>query len=437
MMSETTEEPSLVAAATDPVANPTPDPTPSPTPDPAAPASEIAEALEATVISIQSLLEAGVHFGHQTHRWNPRMRNYIFGERNGTHILDLDQTLPLFREALDLIREVASEGGEILLVGTKRQAAPCIMAAAQRSRQSYVNNRWLGGMLTNWKTVKKSIDRYKSLLEIQGDEEKQAALSKKELARANRACDKYAKSLDGMRGMSRLPQAVFIIDVGKESIAVSEARRLGIPVIAVVDSNCNPDGIDYPIPGNDDAIRSVELYCSAVADAIVEGTAAHQEKLRSQPKPSDESRPAGPSTGRRVVEIKQAPRRGRGGAAEGGGSGRTRSSGGWTERGDKKSESTESAKAETKAETEPEVEAKDKPETKADAKPEAKAKPETKADAKPEAKAKPETKADAKPEAKAKPETKAETKPAAAPAPSEPAASGAEAAPKADETPES
>jgi|GEM_PF-35559 len=404
MMSETTEEPSLVAAATDPAIDP------SSTPDPAVPASEIAEALEATEISIKSLLEAGVHFGHQTHRWNPRMRDYIFGERNGTHILDLDQTLPLFREALDLIREIASEGGDILFVGTKRQASPCIMAAARRSRQSYVNNRWLGGMLTNWKTVKKSIDRYKNLLEIQADEEKRAALSKKELARANRACEKYAKSLEGMKNMSRLPQAVFIIDVGKEAIAVSEAKRLGIPVVAVVDSNCNPEGIDYLIPGNDDAIRSVELYCNAVADAVSQGTAAHQEKLRSQPKPSEESRPSGPSTGRRVVEIKQPPRRGRGGAGgEGGGSGRTRSSGGWTERGDKKPESTEPAKPEAKS--------------------------EAKAEAKPEAKA--EAKAEAKPEAKAADKPAAAPEPAAAPAAPEPKAPAVEAAAKTDEASES
>ncbi len=319
-MSETTDDPSTAAAAAEPGAM-----TETPAPE-----SETAKALEATEVTIQSLLEAGVHFGHQTHRWNPRMRNYIFGERNGTHIIDLDQTLPLMREALDFIRETLSEGGYALFVGTKRQAAPSIKAAAVASKQSYVNNRWLGGMLTNWKTVKKSIERYKNFLEIQGDEEKRAALSKKELARISRACEKYAKSLDGMKEMNRLPQVVFVIDIGKESIAVSEAKRLGIPVVGVVDSNCNPDGIDFPIPGNDDAIRSVELYCSVVANACVEGARAHAEKLQAQPKQGGaEEKPSGPSTGRRVVEIKQAPRRGRGDS----GSGRTRSSGGWADRG--------------------------------------------------------------------------------------------------------
>ncbi|MCP4037246.1 MAG: 30S ribosomal protein S2, partial [bacterium] len=244
-MSETTVDPT--AAASDPAS--------------AAPSEQsettMAEAIETTEISIQSLLEAGVHFGHQTHRWNPQMKRYIFGERNGTHIIDLDQTLPLFRKALAHVREVTSEGKGVLFVGTKRQAAPHIMAAAARARQPYVNSRWLGGMMTNWKTVKKSIDHYKSLLEIQADEEKRAALSKKELARMNRAVDKYAKSLAGMKDMARLPAAIMVIDVGKEAIAVSEAKRLGIAVIGVVDSNCSPGSVDYPIPGNDDAIRSV------------------------------------------------------------------------------------------------------------------------------------------------------------------------------------
>ncbi|MBW2274636.1 MAG: 30S ribosomal protein S2 [Deltaproteobacteria bacterium] len=326
-MSETTVDPSAASATAD---------------TPTAPAaagtaaggeavSETAQELAKTEVSIKTLLESGAHFGHQTRRWNPRMRGFIFGERNGTHIIDLDQTYPMFREALDFIRETAAEGGRVLFVGTKRQAAPSIMTQAQRAGQFYVNNRWLGGMLTNWKTVKKSIDRFKSFLEIQADPEKEAELSKKEMARVNRACDKYAKSLDGMKTMSKLPDALFVIDVAKEAIAVSEANRLSIPVIAIVDSNCNPDGIDFVVPGNDDAIRSVELYCAAVADACIDGEAIHQERLKSQPKPTQEdARPSGPSTGRRVVEIKQPPRRSRGGGGEG--SGRTRSSGGWSDK---------------------------------------------------------------------------------------------------------
>ena len=299
-MSETTETPSEVAEVA------------------AAGGSETAAILEEAKLSIRALLEAGVHFGHQTRRWNPKMKSYIFGERNGTHIIDLDQTYRLFGGALDYVREALGEGGKALFVGTKRQAAPAIEMEAKRSGQYYVNNRWLGGMLTNWKTVKKSIDRYKKLLEIAGDEEKRQELSKKEL--------------EGIKEMSKLPDVLFVIDVGAEEIAVSEARRLGIPVIGVVDTNCSPDGVDFVVPGNDDAIRSLALYCRLVANACIDGEQSHQEKLRSEVKVEEREEKAPlPSTGRRVVEIKQAPRRGRG---EGAG-GRTRSSGGWKDR-DKK-----------------------------------------------------------------------------------------------------
>ena len=353
-MSETTVDPT--AAAGDSAA--------------AAPSSEMAQAFEATEVTIQSLLEAGVHFGHQTHRWNPQMKRFIFGSRNGTHIIDLDQTLPLFKKALAHLREVTSEGKGVLFVGTKRQAAPHIMASAGRCKQAYVNSRWLGGMMTNWKTVKKSIDQYKLMLEIQADEDKRDALSKKELARMSRACDKYAKSLAGMREMTKLPAAIFVIDVGKEAIAVSEAQRLGISVIGVVDSNCSPNGIDFPIPGNDDAIRSVELYCNAVADACIEGSALHAAKLASQPKVEKDTKTGTTSTGRRVVEIKQAPRRGRGN--QDGGSGRTRSSGGWGD--DKKSGAKAGADAKSGAKSETKSDAKseatpDKPEETAAAAP--------------------------------------------------------------------
>jgi len=294
-----------------------------------------AEAVAKTELSIRSLLGAGAHFGHLTRRWNPQMRRFLFGSRNGTHILDLDQTLPMFQAGLDQVREITTAGGKVLFVGTKRQAAPIIQAEAERSGQYYVNNRWLGGMLTNWKTVKKSIDTYKGLLEILGDDEKRAAHSKKELARINRMADKYQKSLEGMKEMQRVPDLLFVIDVGRESIAINEARRLGIPILAVVDSNCNPNGIDFIVPGNDDATRAIELYCKCVADACIEGAAAHQSKLASQKgaeaEAGDKPRPGG----RRVVEIKQPPRRGRGG------SGRTHSSGGWAEKreGEAKAES--------------------------------------------------------------------------------------------------
>ncbi|MEE2675203.1 MAG: 30S ribosomal protein S2 [Myxococcota bacterium] len=321
--------------------------TPSGTPDGAADAAAQAvapapEPTEVPELSIRSLLEAGVHFGHQTRRWNPKMRSYIFGDRNGTHILDLDQTLPRFVEALEFLRETAAQGGKVLFVGTKRQAAPLVEFESVRSNQYYVSNRWLGGTLTNWKTVRKSIDRYKQMLEMRDDEEKRERLSKKELARVNRLCDKYKKSLAGIKEMSKLPDAVFIIDVSKEEIGVSEARRLGIPIVAIVDSNCDPDGIDFVIPGNDDAIRSLDLYCKLVAQACIDGEADFQKNILAEkeasPAESDAEAALGQATGRRVVEIKQPPRRGRGQAG-----GRTHTSAGWADREAAKAESATDA----------------------------------------------------------------------------------------------
>jgi len=276
------------------------------------PASQTAAALERAELSVRELLEAGVHFGHQTRRWNPRMKAFLFGERNGVHIVDLDQTLPRFRRALAFVRETVASGGRVLFVGTKRQAQAPIAFEAKRAEQFYVNNRWLGGMLTNFKTVKKSIERYKELLAIVGDEEKSGALSKKELSRINRWVEKYRKSLDGIIEMTRLPDAVFVIDVGREDIAIQEAKRLGIPIVAVVDSNCDPQGIDYVIPGNDDSIRAIQLYTSRVADACVEGVLLHTERVQTEVAEEEKEKAAAPSTGRVVVEIKQQPRRGRG-----------------------------------------------------------------------------------------------------------------------------
>jgi len=298
-------------------------------------AAAMAEGLQVAPLSVRSLLEAGAHFGHQTHRWNPRMKPFIFGERNGVHILDLDQTLSRFREALEFVRETAAEGGKVLFVGTKRQAAPSVQDEAGRSSQLFVNNRWLGGTLTNFRTVRKSLDRFKELLEVLGNEEKSAELSKKERSRISREVERHRKGLDGLKEMARLPAAMFVIDVKREHIAVSEAQRLGIPIVAVVDSNCDPDGIDFVIPGNDDATRAIQLYCHHVADACLEGAQLHEERVRSEAsadsgvRRSEEG--AGPGTGRVVVEIKQPPRRGRG-AGRGGPRGGTRSAGG--ERGD-------------------------------------------------------------------------------------------------------
>jgi small subunit ribosomal protein S2 len=268
-----------------------------------------------TDVTIRDLLDAGVHFGHQTQRWNPRMKPFLFGERNGVHIIDLDQSLPLFREALEFVRETTAEGGKVLFVGTKRQAQAPIQLEAQRAGQFYVNNRWLGGMLTNFKTVKKSIERFKQMLEIVADEAKMAEYPKKELARLHRLIEKYRKSLDGIKEMTRLPDAIFVVDVAKEEIAVTEARRLGIPIAAVVDSNCNPEGIDYVIPGNDDAIRAIQLYCARVADACLEGAVLHDERIRAEVAEAEQARVPGEAAprpgGRVVVEITQPPRRGR------------------------------------------------------------------------------------------------------------------------------
>jgi small subunit ribosomal protein S2 len=266
-------------------------------------------------VTVRELLEAGVHFGHQTQRWNPRMKPFLFGERNGVHIIDLDQTLPRMRDALDFVREISGAGGKILFVATKRQAAAPIQFEAQRAGQFYVNNRWLGGMLTNFKTVKKSIERFKGLLEIVGDEAKVAEYPKKELSRIHRLIEKYKKSLDGIREMTRLPDAIFVIDVAKEEIAVTEARRLGIPIVAIVDSNCSPEGIDFVVPGNDDSIRAIQLYCSRVADACLEGAALNEERIRAEVAEAEQARASGEGaarpTGRVVVEITQPPRRGR------------------------------------------------------------------------------------------------------------------------------
>ncbi len=291
-------------------------PTPTPMPQAASEGGSDPAQMAPAEVTIRELMEAGVHFGHQTRRWNPRMKPYLFGERNGVHIVNLDMTLPRLREGLDFLREVVAQGGKVLFVGTKRQAREPIKLHAERSNQYFVNSRWLGGMLTNFKTVKKSIERYKDMLDVLGDEEKTAELSKKELARVNRQVDKYHKSLAGIRGMSRLPQALFVIDVNCESIAVKEARRLSIPIVAVVDSNCDPMDIDFVVPGNDDSIRAIQLYCARVASACLEGEVVYNDRVQADEAESEKSpvkaEKPGTRTGRVVVEIKHPPRRGRG-----------------------------------------------------------------------------------------------------------------------------
>ena len=225
--------------------------------------------MAAPVVTMQQLIEAGAHFGHQTHRWNPRMKPYIFGARNGIHILDLSQTVPLFARALEFISATVQAGGKVLFVGTKRQAQDPIAEAARASGQHFVNHRWLGGMLTNWKTISGSIKRFKSLEEqLAGDT---TGLTKKEVLQLTRERDKFELSLGGIRDMGGIPDVMFVIDANKEELAIKEANVLGIPVVAILDSNVSPEGIAFPIPANDDASRAIRLYCEAVAAAATRG----------------------------------------------------------------------------------------------------------------------------------------------------------------------
>jgi len=232
----------------------------------------------------KELLEAGVHFGHQTKRWNPKMQKYIFGERNGIYIIDLQKTLKKFREAYAFVRDLAAKGGAVLFIGTKKQAQDTVFEEAGRCGMFYVNQRWLGGTLTNFETIRKSIGRLKKLEEMKeaGEWER---LPKKEALELDRERQKLEKALIGIKAMEQLPAAVFIIDPRKEKIAVAEAQRLGIPIAAIVDTNCDPTGIDYPIPGNDDAIRAVRLITARIADAILEGRGALSKEEGAEPAP--------------------------------------------------------------------------------------------------------------------------------------------------------
>jgi len=224
--------------------------------------------------SMRQLLEAGVHFGHQSHRWNPKMAEYIFGARNNIHILDLAQTVPMMHRALQAVSDTVAKGGRILFVGTKRQAQDAIADAAKRSAQYYVNSRWLGGTLTNWKTISASIKRLRQLEEMLSTAEAAAGYTKKERLTLTREKEKLDRALGGIKEMGGLPDIIFVIDVVKEKLAIEEANKLGIPVVAVVDSNADPQGVAFPIPGNDDAIRAINLYCDMVAGAVFDGISA-------------------------------------------------------------------------------------------------------------------------------------------------------------------
>ncbi len=222
--------------------------------------------------TMRELLEAGVHFGHQTHRWNPKMKQFIYGARSGIHILDLSKSVPLLHQALVKTRDIVAKGGRVLFVGTKRQASQPVAEAAQRCAQYYMNHRWLGGTLTNWKTISKSIKRLRELEELFASND-ESGLTKKELLNLEREREKLDKALGGIANMGGLPDLIFVVDTNKEAIAIKEARKLGIPVVAVIDTNCNPEDADFPFPGNDDAARAISLYCNLIADAVLDGLA--------------------------------------------------------------------------------------------------------------------------------------------------------------------
>jgi small subunit ribosomal protein S2 len=295
----------------------TPAPEAAPAEVAAAPAAETMAAAVAstgTAISMKQLLEAGVHFGHQTKRWNPKMKPYIFGARNGIYIIDLQKTVVLARNALRFVSESVGKGGSVLFVGTKKQAQDAIREESTRAGQFSVTNRWLGGTLTNFKTVKQGIDRLKTIEKMAADGTYER-LPKKEVAQLEREREKLEKNLGGIKDLSRLPSALFVIDTKKEHIAVHEANRLGIPVVAVVDTNCDPEGIDYVIPGNDDAIRSIRLFTGKVAEACIEGkarysawAAEHGQEIRQ----GEEDRDAASERGmkdRRDRRDRRGPRR--------------------------------------------------------------------------------------------------------------------------------
>ena len=265
-----------------------------------------------TDISMKQLLEAGVHFGHQTSRWNPKMKPYIFGARNGIHIIDLQQTVKMVKDVCVQVRDMIVAGGHVLFVGTKKQAQDSVREEAERCGMSYVHHRWLGGTLTNFQTVRQSIERLKKLEEMANDPKVVEALTKKEMLSHNRERAKLERALGGIKDIRKLPDAVFVIDPGQEAIAVREARKLGIKVIAIIDSDCDPDLVDYKIPGNDDAIRAIRLFCSLMAEAVNEGKAlcdqAKMEAEAEQSRPAPEAEAAaGDSAGDEPAAAEPAP----------------------------------------------------------------------------------------------------------------------------------
>ncbi len=255
------------------------------------------------ILSMRDLLEAGVHFGHQTKRWNPKMKPYIYGARNGIHIINLAQTVHMFHEAYHFVASVAAKGEPVLFVGTKKQAQEIVAEEATRAKQYYVTHRWLGGMLTNWRTIKQSIDRLKAIEKMREDDTF-SRLTKKEVLHRERELEKLERNLGGIKDMPKLPGAVIVVDPRRERIAVAEARRLKIPVVAIVDTNCDPDLVDYVIPGNDDAIRSIRLFVSRLADACLDGSAGRRDRGEDVYAPADRGKV-------QVVMRKKGGRQGR------------------------------------------------------------------------------------------------------------------------------
>jgi small subunit ribosomal protein S2 len=363
-------------------------------------------------VTMRQMLEAGVHFGHQTRYWNPKMSPYIFGDRNKIHIINLEKSLPLAREACAFIKGTVADGGKVMFVGTKRAAREAMQTHAKRCEMPFVCQRWLGGMLTNYKTIRQSVKRLK-VLEQMAEDGTFEGLTKKEVLGLTREQEKLERSLGGIKDMRNVPDVLFVVDVDHEDIAIREAKKLGIPVVAIVDTNCSPEGIDYVIPGNDDAMRAIELYAALVADAVLDGKTSLPEVAlgdddfveldaegnvkKSRAKKKSAKKPAKKKAVKKVTVKKASAKK-----AE--------------ETPEAKAEPEVEAKAEVKAEAKAEPEAEAKAEVKAEAKaePEAEAKAEVKAEAKaePEAEAKAEVKAEAKaePEAEAKAEVKAEAK---------------------------
>jgi small subunit ribosomal protein S2 len=375
-------------------------------------------------VTMRQMLEAGVHFGHQTRYWNPKMAPFIFGERNKIHIINLEKSLPMAREACAFVKATVADGGTVLFVGTKRAAREAIRTHAARCEQPFVSQRWLGGMLTNYKTIRQSVKRLMTL-EQMAEEGGFEGLTKKEVLGLNREQEKLERSLGGIKQMRSLPDVLFVVDVDHEDIAIREARKLGIPVVAVVDTNCSPDGVDYVIPGNDDAMRAIELYTSLVADAVLDGKSSLPEvalgedefveldeegnvkkssKKKAAKKPAGKKRASKKAAPKKKAPArKAAPTKDDAGAAEAKADDKAEAKAG-EEKADAKAEAKAEPKAEKKAEDKVDAKAEKKAEDKVDAKAEKKA--EDKAEAKAEKKA--EDKAEAKAEEKA--EEKAEDK---------------------------